>query len=95
MIRLHVVVLAGLEFGLPADGAREAVLAMTDDMRSKALWWLWNNLRHTDEDPGVRRADERWRSKVEPWLSKAWPRDPGLKTPTVGQRLCAFADRAG
>lgn len=84
----QLVVLAGLEFGLPADRAREAIRAMTDEMRSKALWWLWNDLRHADEDStGVRRADERWRSKVEPWLSKSWPKDPGLKTRAVGQRF--------
>jgi hypothetical protein len=84
----ELVMLAGIEFDLGTEQARTAIRSMTDEMRDRALWWLWNDLRsagNSGEDS--KRADERWRAQVQPWLAKAWPRDPELRTRPVGQRF--------
>lgn len=83
----HLVMLAGVEFDLPAEAAREAIRAMTDEMRAEAIWWLWSDLQSGDDADDTHGADARWLSKVRPWLAKAWPKDPDLITRTVGQRF--------
>lgn len=84
----QIVMLAGVEFGLAPDQACKAIRSMTEAMRSDALIWLWNDLLRSDSDRSDGgRADDRWRTKVRTWLSKAWPKDQDLKTAKVGQQF--------
>lgn len=84
----ELVMLAGIEFDLGPEQARTAIRSMTDEMRDRALWWLWNDLRSAGNNgEDSKRADERWTTQVQPWLAKAWPRDPELRTRSVGQRF--------
>ena len=87
----QLVMLAGLVFDLGPDAARTAIRAMDDDMRAEAVWWLYNDLGRANEDDKGQQADARWINQVEPWLSKAWPRDPDLITRTVGQNFALLA----
>lgn len=87
----ELVMLAGLTFDLGPDQARATFRMMTDEMRAEAVWWLWNDLGRADDEAQSQQADERWINQVEPWLSKAWPRDPDLITRHVGRNFALLA----
>ncbi|GGL10173.1 hypothetical protein GCM10010983_04150 [Caulobacter rhizosphaerae] len=89
----QILMLAGLDFGLGPDLGRAAIRAMSDEMRGDATWWLWNDLNRISggEPDQPTPADARWRGQVQPWLAKAWPRDPQVKTPRVSENLALAA----
>ena len=85
-----ILMLAGVEFELKGEVAREKIRAMTDEMRGDASWWLWNDLSRVGAEDRA-HVDARWREKVQPWLAKAWPREPQFKSPRVGENFALVA----
>jgi hypothetical protein len=95
----QLLMLAGIEFPretLPTEQARAAIRAMTDEMRGEAIWWIWTYLSQESGEGGaarLERADRLWDDRVEPWLRRAWPKDPAMRTADLSDKfaLMAFA----
>jgi hypothetical protein len=100
----QMLMLVGIEFGadeLPRDAARNAVRAMTDEMRSQALAWIVSVLDQPEDEaaeregarsePQTAQADALWTRKVAPWLTEIWPPEPALRTQATAEQFALIA----
>jgi hypothetical protein len=100
----QMLVLVGIEFEhdeLHRDEARNAVRAMSDELRSHALAWIVSILEQP-EAPEVQRdrapsesptsnADALWTRKIALWLATVWPPEPALRTQATAEQFALIA----
>jgi hypothetical protein len=67
---------------LPEPEARECLRKVGAEGRQNVAAWLWQKLRQAGT-----QAPALWRDSIGPWLTKAWPLEPGLRDPRTSERL--------
>lgn len=82
----------GVEYGaaeLPRDKARDAVRAMTAEMRVDCIAWVVGYLEteQSEDDGDQVTADDLWVRRVAPWLGRVWPADPELHAPDLSAQF--------
>jgi hypothetical protein len=101
----QILMLVGIEFGtneLPRDETRNAIRAMSDDMRQSAVAWVASYLEQQAAEKNERtgNVDTIWETRVAPWVRRIWPPEQTYRTPAVSEQFglaamatdAAFAD---
>jgi len=97
----QLLMLVGIDFArdeLPPDAVRDAIRAMTDELRSSALSWVVSFLAQPDEPedeaagkPPTKTADTIWKDRVSHWLPSVWPPEEALRSAATSEQFAQIA----
>lgn len=70
--------------------AGECLRKLDDSGREAVAIWICQRLGGAEAQSG-----RLWRDRIQPWLERAWPKEPGLRGPGASTRLSWAATLAG